>query len=114
MANARKIRCIETGEVYNGYREASKATGVSHSSVRAVVIGEKESIKGLHFEVVEENVQEVEGLELAVQNEQGEPIPVIDSREVARMMGREHWEIIWYIDGNKDSGVTSIAECLAK
>ena len=109
-----KVRCIETGEVYNSYREASKATGVSHSSVRAVVIGEKESIKGLHFEVVEENVQEVEGLELAVQNEQGEPIPVIDSREVARMMGKEHWEIIWYIDGNKDSGVTSIAECLAK
>ena len=117
MAKSRKsikIRCIETGEVYNSYREAGRATGVSHASVRLVVTGKQESIKGLHFEAVEENVQEVEGLALAVKNEQGEPIPVIDSREVARMMGKEHWEIIWYIDGNKDSGVTSIAECLTK
>ena len=117
MAKSReaiKVRCIETGEVYNSYSEAGKATGVSHVSVRAVVIGEKESVKGLHFEAVEENEQEVEGLQLTVTNEQGETIPVIDSREVARMMGKEHWEILRYIEGEESTGVISIAECLAK
>ena len=101
---ARKVRCIETGEVYNSYREASKATGVSHTSINAVVLGKQESAKGLHFEFVEENVQEEVELPLTVQNEQGETIPVIDSREVARMMGREHREILWYIEGKKVKG----------
>ena len=114
MANTRKIRCIETGEVYNSYREASKAVGISHSSIRLVVIGKKESIKGLHFEAVEEetekeqmitsitNEQEEEVLTSTVTNEQGETIPVIDSREVARMLGKEHKEILRYIDGSND------------
>ena len=111
---ARKIRCIETGEVYNGYNEAGKATGVSHVSVRAVVLGEKESIKGLHFEAVEENIQEVEVLPSTIQNEQGELIPVLDSREVARMMEKDHRDIIDYIEGNKNRGVISIAEVLLR
>ena len=111
---ARKVRCIETGEVYNSYNEASKATGISKDSVRAVVSGKKESVKGFHFEAVEENIQEVEVLPSTIQNEQGEPIPVIDSREVARMMERTHAEVLRYIEGNKNSGVISIAECLSK
>ena len=49
-----KVRCIETGEVYNSYNEAGRATGVSHVSIRKVVLGIQESVKGLHFEVVEE------------------------------------------------------------
>ena len=103
---ARKVRCIETGEVYNSYNEAGKATGVSHVSVSAVVLGKKESVKGLHFEFVEENIQEVEVLPSTIQNEQGELIPVLDSREVARMMGKEHWEILMYIEGNTTKGRT--------
>ena len=94
-----KVRCIETGEVYNSYNEAGRATGVSPNSVRLVVIGKQESTKGFHFEAVEENEQEVEGLQLTVTNEQGETIPVIDSREVARMMGKEHGDILCYIEG---------------
>ena len=111
---ARKVRCIETGEVYNSYNEAGKATGVSHVSISAVVLGKKESVKGLHFEAVEENIQEVEVLPSTIQNEQGELIPVLDSREVARMMEKDHRDIIDYIEGNKNRGVTSIAECLVK
>ena len=109
---ARKVRCIETGEVYNSYREAGRATGVSYYSVRAIALGEKESVKGLHFEVVEE--EEEEQMITSITNEQGEPVPVIDSREVARMMGRAHWEILSYIDGSKSNGVIGIAECLSK
>ena len=87
---ARKVRCIETGEVYNSYAEAGKAIGITHSSIRLVALGKQESVKGLHFEVVEENVQEVEVLPSTITNEQGETVPVIDSREVARMMGKSH------------------------
>ena len=103
MTNARKaikVRCIETGEVYNSYAEAGRAIGINRSSIRAVVLGEQESVKGLHFVAVEENAQEGGIVPSVVQNEQGEPIPVIDSREVARMLGREHFEILRYIEGS--------------
>ena len=115
MANIRKaikVRCIETGEVYNSYNEAAKAMGINKNSVRNVVSGKQESTKGLHFEAVEENVQEVAVLPSTIQNEQGEPIPVIDSREVARMMEKTHKEILRYIEG--DDSVISIAECIEK
>ena len=103
MAKARKVRkvrCIETGEVYNNYAEAGRAVGIDKSSVRRVVIGERKSVKGYHFEVVEE---EEEQMISCITNEQGEPVPVIDSREVARMMGRKHAEILRYIEGDKDN-----------
>ena len=124
---ARKVRCIETGEVYNSYAEAGRAIGVAPNAVRLTVIGKQESAKGFHFEAVEENLMEGEGLTLTVQNEQegevpfdafavtneqGETVPVIDSREVAKMMGKEHREILRYIEGDKNTGITSIAECL--
>ena len=112
---ARKVRCIETGEVYNSYNEAGRAIGVNRSSVRAVVLGKQESTKGLHFEEVEEeeqmitsitNKQEVGVIPVTVTNEQGETIPVIDSREVARMMGKPHWEILNYIEGTVTNSYT--------
>lgn len=101
MAKAIKIRCIETGEVYNSYNEAGRATGVSHVSVRKVALGIQESTKGLHFEIVEEEKEEQ--MYLITTNEQGEPVPVIDSREVARMMGKSHKEILRYIEGTVNS-----------
>ena len=97
-----KVRCIETGEVYNSYNEAGKANGVSHVSIRKVVLGKQESTKGLHFEVVEEEEKE-EQMYLITTNEQGEPLPVIDSREVARMMGKSHKEILRYLEGTVNS-----------
>ena len=103
---ARKVRCIETGDVYNSCAEAGRAIGITHSSIRLVALGEQESVKGLHFEFVEENIQEVEVLPSTIQNEQGETIPVIDSREVARMMGKSHSEILMYIEGNTTKGRT--------
>lgn len=36
-------------------------------------------------------------------------IPVIDSREVAEMLGKEHKEVLQYIEGRKVKGVTKIA-----
>ena len=124
---ARKVRCIETGEVYNSVREAGRAIGADVSLISKVVSGKLQSAKGFHFVAVEENAQEggnlpltventkeEEGLTLTVQNEQGEPIPVIDSREVARMMGKAHSEILWYIEGKVrgDKQITGILPTL--
>ena len=109
-----KVRCIETGEVYNSCNEAGRAIGISKDSVRAVILGKQESTKGLHFEAVEESTKVVEVLPSTIQNEQGELIPVLDSREVARMMGKTHAEILNYIEGDKNSSIISIAECLVK
>ena len=110
MAKSKKVRCIETGEVYNSCREADRKLGLSETSVAKVLKGKQESAKGLHFEVVEENTQEVGVIQVTVQNEQGEPIPVIDSREVARMMDVSHWDILCYIDGG--NGLTGILPTL--
>ena len=112
----RKVRCIETGEVYNSCNEAERKLGLSKNIVCKVVKGIRKAAKGYHFEYVEEeteqmyltttNEQEVERLQLTVENEQGETIPVIDSREVARMMGKKHVEILRYIEGNTTKGKT--------
>ena len=147
MAKARKVRCIETGEVYISCAEAGRAVGINHSSIRKVALGEQESVKGLHFEFVEEeekeeeveeeeqmitsitnaqegevpvrafavtNAQELGVIPVTVTNEQGEIVPVIDSREVARMMGRTHRDILGCSEGDKSTGSISIAECLVK
>ena len=93
-----KVRCIETGEVYNSCNEAVRKLGLPKSAVSNVIRGIQKSAKGLHFEVVEEEPEE-EQMYLTTTNEQGEPVPVIDSREVARMMEKEHREILGYIEG---------------
>ena len=43
-----------------------------------------------------------------ITNEEGKNIPVIDSREVAEMLGKEHYEIIQYLEGRKVKGITKI------
>ena len=52
---ARKVRCIETGEIYNSARKAAEAYGVGHSSISRVCNGERKSIKNLHWEWYIEN-----------------------------------------------------------
>ena len=104
----RKVRCIETGEVFDSQKEASKNLGVNQQSIGKVLKGKLKQTGGYHFEFVEENAQEVEVLPVTVQNTQGELIPVIDSREVAKMMGREHWDILDYIEGKATGKNTNI------
>ena len=46
-----------------------------------------------------------------ITNEEGKNIPVIDSREVAKMLGREHKHVLQYIEGNKYiTGIKPILE----
>ena len=114
MANAKRVRCIETGEVYNSGKEAERKLGLSENAVYKVLRGSSKTAKGYHFEYVEvEPEPEPEQMYLTTTNEQGEPIPVIDSREVARMMGIPHSRVLAYIDGNESNGVVSIAKAIA-
>lgn len=64
--NCRRVRCIETGTIYNSTHEADRALGFSRDSVgkhlrdmRAIANGaskhgKHQSVHGLHFEYVEE------------------------------------------------------------
>ena len=109
MTNTRKVRCIENGEVYNSCKEAERKLGLSVNTVSKVLRGIVKTVKGYHFEYVEVD-PEPKQMYLTTTNEQGEPIPVIDSREVARMMGKEHWDILGYIEGS--NGRTGILPTL--
>ena len=45
---------------------------------------------------------------------EGKEIPVIDSREVAEMLGKEHYELLKEIEGRKDSKNVGIIPTLEK
>ena len=47
---ARKVRCIQTGKVYNTLKEASKDTGVSDTAISLVLNKHRENVKGLTWE----------------------------------------------------------------
>ena len=49
---------------------------------------------------------------LTIINKECKEIPVIDSREVAEMLGKEHKEILWYIDGNEKRNIIGIIPVL--
>ena len=103
MAKARKIRCIETGEVFDSCREAGIKLGLSESAVSKAMRGSRKTAKGYHFEYAEvEPESEPEQMYLTTTNEQGETVPVIDSREVARMMGVTHGYLLKCIEGGKE------------
>lgn len=110
MAKARKVRCVETGEVFDFCREAEIKLGLSESAVSKVLRGSRKTAKGYHFEYVEVE-SEPEQMYLTTTNEQGETIPVIDSREVARMMGVTHGYLLKCIEGG--AGVVGILPTLS-
>lgn len=49
---------------------------------------------------------------IKITNAEGREVTVIDSREVAEMLGKEHKEIMWYIDGNEKRGIVGIKPTL--
>lgn len=110
MAKTRKVRCIETGEVFDFCREAEIKLGLSDCAVSKVLRGSRKTAKGYHFEYVEVE-PEPEQMYLTTTNEQGETIPVIDSREVARMMGVTHGYLLKCIEGG--NGVVGILPTLS-
>lgn len=50
----KKIRCVETGEVFENATEASKATGIHRSNIARAAKGERKTAGKLHWEYYEE------------------------------------------------------------
>ena len=47
-----KVKCIETGKIYNSMREAERDTGCPHTHISECVRGLAAQCKGLHWEYV--------------------------------------------------------------
>lgn len=47
-ANSKPVRCIETGVIYNGTREAERQTGLNNSGISRVCRGELKTCGGFH------------------------------------------------------------------
>lgn len=54
MPTNRKIRCIETGEVWNSVSEAAKSNGVTIMCFYHYFHGISKSVAGMHFEYADE------------------------------------------------------------
>ena len=52
---AKKVRCIETGEVFLSARKAAEAYNTSHTCISRVCNGERQTTQGKHWEWVIEN-----------------------------------------------------------
>lgn len=49
----RRVKCIETGEIFPSISAAARAVNSCDSSIRRVCIGERKTCKNLHWEFVE-------------------------------------------------------------
>jgi hypothetical protein len=54
MPDIKKVRCIETGEIYDNIKIAGNAVACSHTIIRNVIRGKQASFRGLTFELVDE------------------------------------------------------------
>lgn len=52
---AKKVRCIETGEIFLSARKAAEAYNTSHSCISRVCNGERKTTQGKHWEWVTDN-----------------------------------------------------------
>lgn len=52
--NRRKVRCVETGEVYSSLIEAAKAKGINSSKISSVCKGKRKTTGGCRWEYVED------------------------------------------------------------
>lgn len=50
----KKIKCIETGQIFDSIKQASEKTGCDRSAIAKVCKGKMEKVKGLHFKYVED------------------------------------------------------------
>lgn len=49
-----KIRCVETGEIYNSQRDAGRAVGVHPYGITCVLMGRQKTAGGYHWERTDE------------------------------------------------------------
>lgn len=59
MHGSKRVRCIETGEVFASLTDASKKYGI-HTSTLSIAINQLTKAKGLHWEYVERGKKHVQ------------------------------------------------------
>jgi hypothetical protein len=52
----RKVRCIETGEIFNSLREVTEKTGISYKHIPCCCRGRRKTVGGYRWEYVESEV----------------------------------------------------------
>ena len=57
---AKRVKCIETGQIFDSIRQASKKTGLDYGSIVKVCQGIRKSVGGLCFEYMAQQEQEEE------------------------------------------------------
>ena len=58
---SKPVRCVETGVVYSGIREAARAIGLGHQNISAACHGKTKTSGGFHWELVEEKAKNDSG-----------------------------------------------------
>ena len=58
---SKPVRCVETGVVYFGIREAARAIGLGHQNISAACHGKTKTSGGFHWELVEEKAKNDSG-----------------------------------------------------
>ena len=48
--SSRPVRCVETGKIYTGIREAARAVGIGHQCISAACNGKTKTSAGFHWE----------------------------------------------------------------
>ena len=51
-ARSKKVLCVETGEVFESIREATRKTGISNSHISEVCLGKRKTTGGYHWQFV--------------------------------------------------------------
>ena len=54
MKTFTKIRCVETGEIYNSQRDAGRAVGIHPYGITCVLMGRQKTAGGYHWERTDE------------------------------------------------------------
>lgn len=52
ISRGHKVRCVETGIVYNSLREAERETGCAHTHISGCLRGKNKTCGGYHWEYV--------------------------------------------------------------
>lgn len=55
LNRSKKVRCIETGIIYESVHEAARQTGISNGNISQCCNGKRKSAGGFHWEFVEVN-----------------------------------------------------------
>jgi hypothetical protein len=55
MSKKKKVRCLETNEIFESMTEAAKIIGIPRNAISDLCHGRRLGYNGLHFEIIKES-----------------------------------------------------------